>query len=113
MAALNTGIILHRLTLSPRITLKVSPGKMKRERGGRGEERKRLGGMMEGGALKGRYNDHTLLSHSLSPLSAPYSPASASPAFPFLFFHSVPDVSPPSLPFLPAFVLSVCHASAE
>lgn len=78
MAALNTGIILHRLTLSPHITLKLSPGNAERER--EREVWRRGGG---GGALKGRYNDHTLLSHSPSLLSAPYSLASASPCIPF------------------------------
>lgn len=32
VAALNTGIILHRLTLSPHIMLKLSPGNAERER---------------------------------------------------------------------------------
>lgn len=35
VVALNTGIILHHLTLSLRITFKLSPGKV--ERGGEGE----------------------------------------------------------------------------
>lgn len=107
MAALNTGIILDRLTLSPHIMLKLSPGNAERE-----QERVRLGVEFEGGALKGRYNDHTLLSHSPSLLSAPYSLASASLTFPFLFLHSVPGSIFPSLVH-PAFVLSVCHSSGE
>lgn len=40
MAALNTGIILHRLTLSLRIMLKLSPGIAERE----GEAGRRVGG---------------------------------------------------------------------
>lgn len=114
-AALNTGIILHRLTLSLHIMLKLSPGNVERqtesEREWEGSGAMRRAG---GGALKGRYNDHTLLSHSPSLLSAPYSPASAlaSHSPPFLFFHSVPDVFFTPL-FLSAFVLCVCHASAE
>lgn len=44
VAALNTGIILHRLTLSLHITLKLSPGNVERDRerereGERGRER--------------------------------------------------------------------------
>lgn len=39
MATLNTGIILHRLTLSPHITLKVLLGNVERERERRERER--------------------------------------------------------------------------
>lgn len=78
VAALNTGIILHRLTLSLHITLKVSPGNVEREGGG-----ERGGSEESWGELKGRYNDHTLLSHSPSPLSQHHTlrpqPASHSP----------------------------------
>lgn len=45
MAALNTGIILHRLTLSSHITFKLSPGNVERES---------LGGELGGGGAEGQ-----------------------------------------------------------
>lgn len=56
VAALNAGIILHRLTLSLHITLKAWRGNVDRQT----EEESGAGV----GRLKGRYNDHTLLSHT-------------------------------------------------
>lgn len=86
VVALNTGIILQRLTVSTHITLKLWPGNVERE-----------GEREVGEALRGSYNDHTLLSHSPSLLSAPYSLALASHS---LFCSSTWSLTsfPPSLP---------------
>lgn len=92
VAALNVGIILHRLTVSLHIMLKLLPGN-------EGREKRGLKGKV-GEALKGSYNDHTLLSHSPPLPSAPCSLALARLASHFLSFHSEPGIF-----FYPLFLL--------
>lgn len=96
MAALNTRIILHSLTVSLHIRLKVWPGNVQREREF-GEEGSFGGKVME--ELTGSSNDHTLLSHSSS--------ASVRPRSPFCSF--LWPLTSFSLLSLPPFVPSVFH----
>lgn len=91
VVALNTGIILHHLTLSLRITFKLSPGKV--ERGGRGgarEVKRVFGGSRRADIMTTLCFRAAVSSPStiLSGLSQPRVPVSA------LSLHLSPRVHP-------------------